>query len=59
MRLSKILGHSSVETTERYAHLLPDSFREAEFAMLNTDLAAEGEVVHMKPQAPKTVHVAT
>ncbi len=57
MRLSKILGHSSVEVTEQYAHLLPDSFREAEFAMLNTDLAAGGEVVHMK--APETVQLAT
>ena len=39
MRLSSILGHSSVEVTERYAHLLPDSFRETEFAMLKADLA--------------------
>src|SRR5262249_9260156 len=38
-RLSKILGHSSVEVTERYAHLLPDSFRQAEFALLQTDRA--------------------
>jgi len=39
MRLSKILGHSSVDVTEYYAHLLPDSFREAEFGMLKADLA--------------------
>jgi len=50
MRLSKILGHSSVDVTERYAHLLPDSFREAEFGMLKADLAPSAGLADLAGQ---------
>jgi site-specific recombinase XerD len=38
--LSKMLGHASVVTTERYAHLRPGLFREADHAVLQVALAA-------------------
>lgn len=38
-RLSAIMGHSSVEVTERYAHLGSDSFTEAEHDMVSVDLS--------------------
>ena len=37
--LSKILGHASVVTTERYAHLRPGLFREADHGVLQVALA--------------------
>jgi len=48
LRRAKILGHSGVDVSELYAHPLPDSFCESEFAMLSTDLVADGEEVHIK-----------
>ena len=44
VRLSRIWGTAA---SERHAHLLPDSFREAEFATLKTDLASGAGLVHI------------
>ncbi|MCP4449354.1 MAG: hypothetical protein GY811_29080 [Myxococcales bacterium] len=44
MSLSQIMGHSSVEVTERYARLLPGHYRESEYAMLDLDLRADTEL---------------
>ena len=32
------MGHSSIVVTERYAHLRPDLFREADYQLLDVDL---------------------
>jgi integrase len=42
-KLAKVMGHSSIVVTERYAHLKPDLFREEDYGLLNIDL--------MKPPA--------
>ena len=39
-KLSLILGHSSVSTTERYAHLSPDLFTAADLSAIEVDLRA-------------------
>lgn len=44
-KLSKVMGHSSVLVTERYAHLRGDLFREAELNVLDVDLARGGATV--------------
>lgn len=55
VRLQKIMGHSSVDVTERYAHLQPDTFREAEYLMLAVDLARpEGHVVPLSKTGAET-----
>ena len=38
--LRQLMGHSSVTTTERYAHLKPDLYREAIFTTMAVDLSA-------------------
>lgn len=38
-KLQEILGHSSVTVTERYAHLSPEMFTEADFAAVAVDLS--------------------
>jgi len=38
-KLSKLMGHSSVTTTERYAHLRADLFRVEDYDRLAVDLA--------------------
>jgi integrase len=49
-KLSKILGHASVTTTERYAHLRTDLFRESDFDVVAVDLSTPGaEVVQLHP----------
>jgi integrase len=49
-KLSKILGHASVTTTERYAHLRTDLFRESDFDVMAVDLSTPGtEVVQLHP----------
>ena len=37
-KLAKVMGHSSIVVTERYAHLKPDLFREEDSELLNVDL---------------------
>ncbi len=37
-KLAKVMGHSSVVVTERYAHLKPDLFREEDYELLAVDL---------------------
>jgi site-specific recombinase XerD len=37
-RLREILGHSTVKVTERYAHLRPDMFTEADLEAVAVDL---------------------
>ena len=46
-KLRDILGHSSVTTTERYAHLRPDAFSAEDHAAVCVDLA-ESEVVEIQ-----------
>jgi hypothetical protein len=41
-KLSKILGHASVTTTERYAHLRPEHFKEEDFDAVRVDLSHSG-----------------
>ena len=36
-KIAKILGHSQTRTTERYAHLLPDSSRSAIMSLVRAD----------------------
>jgi len=45
-KLKEILGHSSVTTTERYAHLRPDAYNAEDLAAVSVDLS-EGEVVDL------------
>ena len=46
-KLAKILGHASVNTTERYAHLRPDLFSESDYAKVNVSLdRPAGDVVN-------------
>jgi len=40
-KLSKLMGHSSVTTTERYAHLRTDLFRVEDYDRLSVDLRAK------------------
>jgi len=42
-KLRMILGHASVVTTERYAHLKPDAFNEKDYSMATVDLAKPDE----------------
>ena len=52
-KLSKMMGHASVTTTERYAHLRTDLFRESDFDLVPVDLSIPGaEVVPLvkKPE---------
>ena len=41
-KLSKILGHASVTTTARYAHLRPEHFKEEDFDAVRVDLSHSG-----------------
>jgi hypothetical protein len=44
------MGHSSVTTTERYAHLRTDLFRPEDYDRLRVDRSArEAEVIPLKP----------
>ena len=38
-KLREILGHSSVKVTERYAHLLPDMYCQADYEVIKVDLS--------------------
>lgn len=51
--LREILGHSSVQVTERYGHLRPDLIRPADLLKLDVDLSRpRGEVVQMAAHRP-------
>ncbi len=53
-KLSKILGHSDIRVTMRYAHLRVDLFTEADHRQINVDLARpEGVVIDLPPQSTK------
>jgi hypothetical protein len=39
-KLRDILGHSTVQVTERYAHLAPDAFGRADYAAVSVDLGS-------------------
>jgi integrase len=53
-KLSKILGHASVTTTERYAHLSPDHFKEGDFDAVRVDFSQpQAEVVSTCPPTPE------
>ena len=39
-KLRNILGHSTVQVTERYMHLRPDAFTDRERALIGIDLQA-------------------
>lgn len=49
-KLREILGHESVTTTERYAHLRPEAFSREDYAAISVDLS-EGRVVPMEAVA--------
>jgi hypothetical protein len=61
-KLRDILGHSTVQVTERYAHLAPDAFGRADYAAGSVDLDASGDDPQkgddnrttMKPSGPKS-----
>jgi integrase len=42
-KLRDILGHSTVQVTERYAHLSPDAFGQADYAAVFVDLTSVSE----------------
>lgn len=47
-KLSKILGHASVVTTERYSHLRADLFRQSDYDVMPADLSSPmGNVVSL------------
>jgi integrase len=48
-KLRNILGHSSVDVTERYAHLAPDLFSAADYEAVAVDFS-EPAVLDMHPQ---------
>jgi hypothetical protein len=46
--LREILGHSSVQVTERYGHLKPDHFRKEDLLKMRVDFARPGgEVIEL------------
>ena len=48
-KLSKIMGHASVTTTERYSHLRADLFRETDYEVMPADLSSpRGNVVSLR-----------
>ena len=48
-KLSKIMGHASVTTTERYSHLRADLFRESDYEVMPADLSSpKGNVVSLR-----------
>lgn len=49
-KLSKVMGHSSVTTTERYAHLRPDLFAAADHRLIAIDLSPAGKLVPLRPE---------
>jgi hypothetical protein len=54
--LREILGHSSVQVTERYGQLRPDLIRPADLLKLDVDLSRpRGEVVQMAAHRPRSV----
>jgi integrase len=49
--LREILGHSSVQVTERYGHLNPDHFRREDLLKMRVDFARPGgEVIELPPR---------
>jgi integrase len=51
--LRQLMGHSSVTTTERYAHLKPDLYREAIYTTMAIDLSAPAGTVVLMAAAGK------
>jgi integrase len=48
--LRQIMGHSSVQMTERYAHLHPSAFGDRERAAIRVSLASGGAVAKLPPR---------
>lgn len=48
-KLSKIMGHASVTTTERYSHLRADLFKQSDYEVMPADLSSpKGNVVSLR-----------
>jgi len=60
-KLSKIMGHASVTTTERYSHLRADLFRQTDYEVMPADLSTpKGNVVSLRDvTSPKGHTMAT
>jgi integrase len=56
-KLSKILGHASVTTTERYSHLRADLFRQSDYEVMPADLSTPaGNVVSLRDVSSPNGH---
>jgi hypothetical protein len=51
-KLAAVLGHADITTTQRYAHLRVDLFREADLRAVAVDLSRPaGRVVELAPRS--------
>ena len=58
-KLAKVMGHSSVLVTNRYAHLKPDLFDSEDYELFNVDLQKPaGQVVSLPAPENGTVGYA-
>lgn len=56
-KLSKIMGHASITTTERYSHLRADLFRQTDYEVMPADLSTpKGNVVSLRDVAGPNGH---
>lgn len=52
-KLAVVMGRSSVQVTQRYAHLRADLFRDSDLRLLDVDLVATpADVIELRPSTP-------